>query len=568
MKLNWKVLGFSLLAGFITAPGAVYALTVAIPVIQTPINDSSVYRLPWLTGTGVPGATVEVAKSQTASPVLATVLVDPSGRWAVRSRVELPLGKYSIVSRQTLNGVTSAWGLNIALNVTDIPPPPVIETPTQGSNSYRRPRIAGSGIPGATVQVVRSHYASPVLGSALVDSNGHWQVYSAVELAVGPYSFVGRQSVNGKWSDWGVNIQITSVDTLDPPQISTPVANSLSERQPLLSGMGVPGATVRIVRSMTASPVLASTKVNEKGRWEVRSAIALPIGPYSIVSQQTLNGNTSEWGTNIPITVTDGNNSGQQMADELNRLYSATTTTCPGNKAAYDCSGLLVRTVDDSTAFHAWNPSPSAIGLGGVSFSYMRVGIGMDSLQGSRTQGLILEPGQSFTANGGYPLQVLCAFPYDGESLRRSANGCGASGDFPQNSGPCAAQNLKTLAAWRTHFQQYKNAPERYRHQCSFAPDQAGFALSLAARDNPGAENQAWRQNEIVIKTWPQNTSNLPIKAFFYFSNATRAVGVEGAKNIQRDFLKATGRRIPVMRITPSPTARDIVSYSQADQGI
>jgi hypothetical protein len=336
----------------------------------------------------------------------------------------------------------------------------------------------------------------------------------------------------------------------------------------LLAGTGIRGATVRVVRSNTASPVLASTTVNTNGRWEVRSAIDLPNGLYSIVSQQTLDGKTSGWGRNIPITVTDGKSVGQQTAYELNQLYSATTTTCPGNKAAFDCSGVLIRTVDDSTAFHAWNPSPSAVSLGGVSFSYMKIGIGMNNLQGSRTQGVILEPGQSFTANGGYPLQVLCAFPYDGESLRRNSSGCGGSSDFPQSSGPCAAQNLKTLAAWRTHFQQYKNAPDRYRHQCGFGADQAGFALSLAARENPDAENQAWRQNEIVIKTWPQNTSNLPIKAFFYFSSASRAVGVEGAKNIQRDFLKTTGRRLPVVRITPNVTTGNIFSYFPEDQGI
>ncbi|KAB0497242.1 hypothetical protein F7R14_28305 [Pseudomonas lini] len=270
----------------------------------------------------------------------------------------------------------------------------------------------------------------------------------------------------------------------------------------------------------------------------------------------------------LPIKVTSTISDGERAAIELNQQYATTSNVCPGNKAAFYCSGVLIRTVDDSTAFRAWNPSPSAINLGGVSFSYMKIGIGMNRLQGSRTQGLILEPGQSFTANGGYPLQVLCAFPYDGESLRRGSSGCGVSSDFPQNSGSCAAQNITTLAAWRTHFNQYKTAPDRYRHQCGFGVDQAGFALSLTARENPDAETQAWQQNEIVIKLWPQNTSNLPIKAFFYFLTANRAVGVEGAKNIQRDFFKTTGRRIPVVRITPNVTSGNIFSYFAADQGI
>jgi hypothetical protein len=260
---------------------------------------------------------------------------------------------------------------------------------------------------------------------------------------------------------------------------------------------------------------------------------------------------------------------GQRVANELNAQYSNTSNTCPGNKAAYECSGVLIRTVDDSTAFRAWNPSPGAVTLGGVSFSYMKIGIGMNQLQGSRTQGFVLEPGQYFTANGGYPLQVLCSYPYDGGTLIRSAAGCGAASNFPSNSGPCAAQGINTLATWRAHFQQYPaNSTNRYHHQCSFGPDQASFALSLTSRENPAAELAAWRQNEVMIKTWPQNTSNLPIKAFIYFNTASRAVGVEGAKNIQRDFLKMTGRRIPVIRVTPNVTTGDIFSYFGADQGI
>ncbi|MDI3357447.1 hypothetical protein MO767_24290 [Pseudomonas sp. UYIF39] len=260
---------------------------------------------------------------------------------------------------------------------------------------------------------------------------------------------------------------------------------------------------------------------------------------------------------------------GQRVANELNAQYSNTSNTCPGNKAAYECSGVLIRTVDDSTAFRAWNPSPGAVTLGGVSFSYMKIGIGMNQLQGSRTQGFVLEPGQYFTANGGYPLQVLCSYPYDGGTLIRGAAGCGAASNFPSNSGPCAAQGINTLATWRAHFQQYPaNSTNRYHHQCSFGPDQASFALSLTSRENPAAELAAWRQNEVMIKTWPQNTSNLPIKAFIYFNTASRAVGVEGAKNIQRDFLKMTGRRIPVIRVTPNVTTGNIFSYFGADQGI
>jgi hypothetical protein len=260
---------------------------------------------------------------------------------------------------------------------------------------------------------------------------------------------------------------------------------------------------------------------------------------------------------------------GPRVAAELNAQYANTSNTCPGDKAAFYCSGVLIRTVDDSPAFHAWNPSPGSVTLGGVSFSYMKIGIGMNELQGSRTQGLVLQPAESFTANGGYALQVLCSYPYDGFTVDRSVNGCGPAFNFPNDSGPCAAQGINTLATWRTHYQTYPaGSTERHRHQCSFGTDQAAFALSLTARENPAAELQDYRQNEVMIKTWPQNTPNLPIKAFIYFDTASRATGIEGAKNIQRDFLRTTGRRIPVIRVTPNVNTGNIFSYFTADQGI
>ena len=273
----------------------------------------------------------------------------------------------------------------------------------------------------------------------------------------------------------------------------------------------------------------------------------------------------------LPIKVTGvaAPGDGPRVANELNVQYSTTSNTCPSNSSlgAWYCAGVLIRTVDDSTAFHAWNPSPGAEKLGGVSFSYMKTGIGMNQLQGSRTQGFVLETGQNFTVNGGYPLQVLCSYPYDGGTLIRSTAGCGPASNFPSNSGPCAAQGLTTLTAWRAHFRQYPaSSTNRYHHQCSFGVDRAEFELSLLSRENPAGELAAWRQNEVMIKTWPQNISNLPIKAFIYFNTASRAVGVEGAKNIQRDFLKTTGRRIPVIKV--SPHAANIFSYSDADQGI
>ncbi|TWC22727.1 hypothetical protein FBY06_10549 [Pseudomonas sp. SJZ085] len=368
----------------------------------------------------------------------------------------------------------------------------------------------------------------------------------------------------GETSDWGENVAFTVTDTPDPPVITSPMENSLGEPWLLFSGTGIAGATIQVARSHLGT-LLASTTVGADGRWQIRSEGQLPTGPYSISAYQRLNGIASNWGPNIPFHVATWTSEGDRVAKELNVLFASTNTSCLNNRAAFYCSGILMRTAGYSTAYHVWNPSFSAINLGGVSFSYLRAGLGMNHLPGNRVQGLILEPARSF-ANGSYPLQVLCAYPYDGESVRRASNGCGVGYEFPQDSGPCITQNITTLDAWRAHFQQYPSAPDRYRHQCSFGVDQAGFALSLAAREHPDAEHPDWQHNEVVIKTWPQDTPNLPIKAFFHFG--TNEQGVEEAKNMQRDFFNTTGRRVPVVRLTLDGPAGDNFSYIMEDQGV
>jgi hypothetical protein len=273
--------------------------------------------------------------------------------------------------------------------------------------------------------------------------------------------------------------------------------------------------------------------------------------------------------TPLLIKVVGALSDGQRVANELNQQYATTSNTCPGNKAAFYCNGVLTRVTDASTAFHAWNPSPTSVKLGGVAFSYMKAGLSMNRLAHGKLQGLILKPAEEFAQNGGYPLTVLCAYAYDANSVSRSLSGCGANLDFPADSGTCASLRITTLAAWRTHFQKYPiTSYLRFHHQCSLGTDQASFALSLAARENPAAELAAYAHNEIIIQTWPQNTNNLPIKAFFYWYTGTGTSGLEAAKFMQQDFYRITARKVPVIRVIANTSDTQIFSYHASEQGI
>jgi hypothetical protein len=677
--------------GFASALSVSQASAPAAPIIETPTQSSLNGRFPLLSGTGAPGATVQVMESNQINRVVVSTVVGANGRWAASSALELAPGSFSMAGRQVLDGKTSGWGLTRVFTVVDAPTAPVIENPLQGSLNGRYPLISGTGIPGATVQVMQSSHVNNVLVSVPVDAQGQWTGRSALELSPGPFSMAGRQVLDGKTSHWGLTRAFTVVadqpvfKVVEAPagelNVSTLGANATVQvRYPTLAardtvGVRLTGVALRDAPIQTVSTIGVLTfnlpkawiaenlnrtvtltytyKVGGAGSLITSSPLSIRVvgtaqgqavfkvveAPAGQLNADTLGANATVqvsyptlaardtvgvrlagvtlrdapiqtvstvgvlsfslpkvWITeninrsvNLTFTYKVGGagslitsspleirivgstapTDGQRVANELNAQYSNTSSSCTGNKAAFFCNGVLIRVVDASPAFRAWNPSPAAVTLGGVSFSYMRSGLGMSRLQEGRNHGIILKPAQAFTENGGYPLQVLCSFAYDAGSGKRYMNGCGDSPQFPQTSRPCAAQGIATVAAWRAHLQAYPPTNEnRYLHQCGFGTDQPSFALSLSARDNPGAEHIRWRQNEIVIKTWPQNTATLPIKAFFYLDDSNGNAGLEQAKFIQRDFYKMTGRSIPVIRVAPNMPAASLFSYRVADQGI
>ncbi|WP_372239510.1 hypothetical protein [Pseudomonas sp. RIT623] len=250
---------------------------------------------------------------------------------------------------------------------------------------------------------------------------------------------------------------------------------------------------------------------------------------------------------------------GSQVAQGLNARFQD-TAPCPGDQADYQCNGVFVRVVDYSPAFRAWNPSPGAQKLGGVSFSYIRRDLKTLKLQENRTHGLILTEGKRWIAPL-LPLEVLCAYPYDGGTATRTDNGCGENKGYA-GSGRCALRDITNVEQWRRSFTQYPPVEARYDRQCSFGPDKESFGVSLQARGNPEQENVRWQQNEVVIKTWAQNAYNLPLEAVFY----TTGAGLEPARNIQRDFYRSTRRVVPVVRVTLS--GPEVFAYREGDQAV
>lgn len=176
---------------------------------------------------------------------------------------------------------------------------------------------------------------------------------------------------------------------------------------------------------------------------------------------------------------------GRLVAEALNRRYTDTRNDCNG-KSAYFCNGVFMRTTGANTRYHAWDPSPTSITIGGVSFSYLRKDLGIQRFIANQTQGFIFKNNAASAQDGQRDVRVLCSYPSDASiDGRTTEKGCGPHSVYPSNSGPCATQTpvVDTIDRWKTHYYALGSAL-RNPHQCSFGADPAAFALSLAVRDH------------------------------------------------------------------------------------
>ena len=263
---------------------------------------------------------------------------------------------------------------------------------------------------------------------------------------------------------------------------------------------------------------------------------------------------------------------GAALAAELNRRYDKVDDSCNGNPAYY-CDGVLTRVIDWASTYKVWNPSPTAVSLGAVSFSYLRHDLNIRELAYNQPQeeGIIFKDLDTAIRDGDHPMRVLCSYPTDAASVVRANNGCGAHRNYPSSSGYCSAQNITTVEQWWAHYSAVAGSGSfsaRNEHQCSFLGSSASaFAVSLAAhRRLPGTETQ-WH-NELMLQVWPQNIPlELPLQAIFYHLREVRGTGLTGARNIQRDYLAATGQILPIVRITLANGASPF-TYVAADQAV
>lgn len=307
--------------------------------------------------------------------------------------------------------------------------------------------------------------------------------------------------------------------------------------------------------------------------WEVQAPATLPVQAlfYNVQQAQSLLGAqkdqrdyftaTGNWLPILRLDLTQPPNAvfgfdqqdqlyiGYAIAARLNARATEQKTSCRENTASFNCTGVLIRSTDVSTAFHAWNPSPSSVKGNGVSFTYITDGALIRKTY--KPQGFVMR--ESF-APSGKPLAVRCLYPFDA--------GTGGSADICRtHGGLCEELEITTRDSW---VARYKNTPTR---TCAFGTDANLFQLATTVRPD-AVDPLGW--NELIIAAWTEeHPEQLPLEAFTVFIPSHIAGdGVAGAKYIQRDYFQVTGRFIPILRVTFASPPGSIFTYDPQDQAL
>ena len=252
--------------------GAPIAVTTATPDAKGVVT---------YTGTGQPGASIEVKGK--SGRTLATATVGADGKWTAVSTIALAPQAYVVDAFQTTGiGVQSAAEATFTIKAPTATPV-TFTSPARGSLvNTKTPTFSGTGEPGANIKVggtVRT------VGETTVKADGTWTVTSNVALAIDSYALRALQTpTNGAPTSTDTNPFRIGYAAATSLQVTGPAANStVAGPRPVFSGTGVVGATITV-----AGPTrtVAVTKVGADGTWSAPASVDLAKDPYTLTVTQ------------------------------------------------------------------------------------------------------------------------------------------------------------------------------------------------------------------------------------------------------------------------------------------
>ncbi|KGT94078.1 hypothetical protein NG99_10860 [Erwinia typographi] len=232
--------------------------------------------------------------------------------------------------------------------------------------------------------------------------------------------------------------------------------------------------------------------------------------------------------------------------------YSNTAVRCDqdDNKPGVLCSGVIFRGTDSdlNRSFHSWNPSPTSVISGGVSFSYLRKDSSFNKTAYGYVTGFIFYP-MLFTPVGmDSSIKVLCGFPLDAWTSGRSDKGCGEYNSL-SDTRPCIEQGIETASQWYDTYHGRSG-----QNTCGFTLYSSGNAVNTSKLFDAMIKSQILlkessfdEQNELRLEVWSQDKADIPLEAFFYLSGSS--IGLKSSQKDQEDFYSEFSLFIPIIEV-------------------
>ncbi|MCT4715741.1 Ig-like domain-containing protein [Enterobacteriaceae bacterium H18W14] len=246
-------------------------------------------RNPQLSGTGEPGATVDVYLDGATTPA-GSVVVGEDGNWTL-ALANLSDGEHSYQTRITDAAGNETRGEEVSFTVDSSSMTITIDQANDDAGSITgavmnggltddsTPELQGTTQAGATVTIRDAE--GNVLGTATADDAGVWK-FPLTEVADGEHTWTAEVT-NKAGNTVQANLTLT-VDATAPEAAKADLMDDQGEvqgavaaggvtddRTPQLNGTGEPGATVTVIVDGATTPA-GSVVVGEDGKW------SLPLG--------------------------------------------------------------------------------------------------------------------------------------------------------------------------------------------------------------------------------------------------------------------------------------------------
>ncbi len=265
-------------------PGSASAFApAATPEVETPILPGPTLQSPALgapltagpipfQGLAAPQSRITVLVNGVASEAVTTA--DEMGQWNLTLTLNEP-GAYTLQFQAALEqqqAASSSYMLHL------LPPLPTAHLPAEGLELEGDTLVlTGEGAPGTLVQVVMD---TTIIGQAVVDADGRWQVTAAPTLP-GTYTVL-TQVVDEDGQVLGQSFpqSLAVLPAFVPPSITSPPPDTVQKGILAVSGEGGPGGTIEL---LVNSEVISHSLVAEDGGWMFE--VPLPPATYTVSVQ-------------------------------------------------------------------------------------------------------------------------------------------------------------------------------------------------------------------------------------------------------------------------------------------